>query len=447
MLRTKFFKFRTHLKLVSHNFKTIMKQTTKVGVVFGYSEMHKHSFDTTIQSFLKNNYFQKDVHVKWNLVLTASEYEKKMSEAQLTNDELDSIILYPLTGGTENLLRKFVADHFAKNKRKPIIVYCNELNNSIASAIELREYFRDQLLIPSKLCSSFDEMNAVLENWKKDKELLDMFLGLKLGLIGEISSWLINEESTFRYPYITIPMSKFHQRYEETSDEEGYNAIKHVVEKSKKTTPSKDALTIAGRAYVALRKLVEEYQLDGFSIGCFKLIGSIKGTPCLALALFNALETGASCEGELNALLPMVILRKVYGKKRDISASAFMGNIANYTDDTITIAHCTAPLLANFNLKSHFESDTGVGVQVSLPTKTKASLMKMKGRKVMLTNVEVVAEEDNPHKCRTQLRLKVNNAKDFIDKTLGNHHLLVYKDAEQLKELFEKLGFDVFLHQ
>jgi L-fucose isomerase-like protein len=87
----------------------------------------------------------------------------------------------------------------------------------------------------------------------------------------------------------------------------------------------------------------------------------------------------------------------------------------------------------------------GVGVEVFLP-KEKASLLKIKGRKAVVAGVEVKERERNEQRCRTQLKLKVEEAKDFIDGTLGNHHLLAYVDSEELADLLSELGFEVMLY-
>jgi L-fucose isomerase-like protein len=135
----------------------------------------------------------------------------------------------------------------------------------------------------------------------------------------------------------------------------------------------------------------------------------------------------------------MALIRKFFDKP------AFMGNIADYGDDHIILAHCTAPLIGGYILRSHFESGMGVGVAVSLP-KGKASLLKIRGRKAVVADVEVLEQEMSEHRCRTQMKLKITEAKDFIDGTLGNHHLLAYVDSEELADLLSELGFEVMLY-
>ena len=101
--------------------------------------------------------------------------------------------------------------------------------------------------------------------------------------------------------------------------------------------------------------------------------------------------------------------------------------------------------MGRYVLRTHFESGTGVGVAVELP-KGRASLLKIRGRKAVVTGVEVMGVEKSENRCRTQVRLRVEEAKDFIDGTIGNHHLLIYVDSEELADLLSELGFEVMLY-
>ena len=401
----------------------------KVGVVFGISELaDPKMFENKSSKFLMA--IAKDFEVMGGVFLSEKSEFKSMKE-EIDFNEADVLVLYPLTGGTENALKEFTI------YRKPIVLFGDSFNNSIAAAVELREYFRDNL-IPATLVKDLDSLKAALLGYEDMKELFEKFLKMRLGLIGRTSPWLINER--FERPYVHISLKKFYEYYDATTEAEGWRAVKEIVAKAKKIEePHREDLIKAGRIYVALKRIVEDYRLDGFTIGCFDLIGKIKGTPCLALAMFNAQGIPAACEGELNSLLGMVIARRFFNKP------AFMGNIADYSENHIILAHCTAPLISSYVIRSHFESGMGVGVAVKLP-KGKASLLKIRGRKAVVAGVEVIEQEKSEYRCRTQLRLKVEEAGDFIDGTLGNHHLLIYADSEELADLLSELGFEVMLY-
>lgn len=397
----------------------------KVGVVFGISELaNPKAFEKKTSEFLMK--LANEFEIEGGVFVSS-----KSETREVDFKDVDVIVLYPLTGGTENPLKEFAY------YRKPIILFGDPFNNSIAAAIELREYFRERL-IPATLVKSFDELKAAILGYEDMGEILGKFLNLRLGLIGRTSVWLINEK--FELPYVHISLKKFYEYYESTTEAEGWKVVEEIIAKAKEVKePQREDLVKAGRIYVALKKIVEDYNLDGFAIGCFEMLTKLKATPCLSLAIFNAEGIPAACEGELNSLLGMALIRKFFDKP------AFMGNIADYGDDHIILAHCTAPLIGGYILRSHFESGMGVGVAVSLP-KGKASLLKIRGRKAVVADVEVLEQEMSEHRCRTQMKLKITEAKDFIDGTLGNHHLLAYVDSEELADLLSELGFEVMLY-
>lgn len=397
----------------------------KVGVAFGISELaNPKAFEKKASEFLMR--LANEFEIEGGAFVSS-----KSETREVDFKDVDVIVLYPLTGGTENALKEFAY------YRKPVILFGDSFNNSIAAAIELREYFRDRL-IPATLVKSFDELKAAILGYEDMGEILGKFLNLRLGLIGRTSVWLINEK--FELPYVHISLKKFYEYYESTTEAEGWKVVEEIIAKAKEIKePQREDLVKAGRIYVALKKIVEDYNLDGFAIGCFEMLTKLKATPCLSLAIFNAEGIPAACEGELNSLLGMALIRKFFDKP------AFMGNIADYGDDHIILAHCTAPLIGGYILRSHFESGMGVGVAVSLP-KGKASLLKIRGRKAVVADVEVLEQEMSEHRCRTQMKLKIMEAKDFIDGTLGNHHLLAYVDSEELADLLSELGFEVMLY-
>ncbi|ASJ01849.1 hypothetical protein A3L09_00525 [Thermococcus profundus] len=401
----------------------------KVGVVFGVSELADPSaFEKKASDFLTA--LAREFEIMGGVFVSKKADFKGIKE-EVDFNEADVLLIYPLTGGTENGLKEFAV------YRKPVVIYGDPFNNSIAAGIELREYFRERLL-PAVLVNSMEELKAALLGYEDMMEIFEKFLRVRLGLIGRVSPWLINER--FELPYVHISLKKFYEYYGGVTEEEGWKAVEDVVSRAKEIRePDRKELTKAGKVYVALKRIVEDYKLDGFTIGCFDLIGKINTTPCLALAMFNAEGIPAACEGELNSLLGMVIARRFFNKP------AFMGNIADYGEDYVILAHCTAPLIGRYILRTHFESGTGVGVAVELP-KGRASLLKIRGRKAVVAGVEVVGIEKSEQRCRTQLKLRIEEAGDFIDGTIGNHHLLIYADSEELADLLSELGFEVMLY-
>jgi L-fucose isomerase-like protein len=201
-------------------------------------------------------------------------------------------------------------------------------------------------------------------------------------------------------------------------------------------------LSQAGRIYVALKQLATKYDLCGFTIGCFDLIADIDGTPCVALSLLNEDGIVVSCEGELDSFLGMAITANF------LESPSFMANLADYDDNSILFAHCTAPLgIGDVVIRSHFESGTGLGLEVHMPADRPATVFKIRGRQALVAQGHVREWQNAENRCRTQLVMEIDGARQFVDAALGNHHLIVYEDAKGVAELLEALGFDVGLFQ
>ena len=99
----------------------------------------------------------------------------------------------------------------------------------------------------------------------------------------------------------------------------------------------KKAYPGATRIYHALQVLVERHQLGAFTLRCFDLLSSVGNTGCLALASFNSDGIPASCEGDVPALLSMMICQALTG------VTGFQANPAALMWKTARCSSPTAP--------------------------------------------------------------------------------------------------------
>lgn len=402
-----------------------------IGLFFAKSKLA--AFSPALQSLVQQ--------VTEKLSETCNLHFAVQADSQLqpeTHQNIDALCLFPLTGGTEQVLQ-----NVAQEWRKPIVLYGNESRNSMASAIELREYLRDRL-VPTKLVNTVPDAMKSFHFFAQHQSTLNEFANLKLGLVGEISPWLINER--FLFPYEQVPMSSFLQTYHQVSNEVAWSHVERVVQNaSERPTIEKDDLVKAGKSYVALKKIVQQRQWHGFTMGCFDLLDELRSTPCLAVSLFNSdpAMSAAGCEGELNSLLALVIL------KRFFQAPVFMANFVdmNLQQNQIRVAHCTAPLVhaqQPYKLVTHFESNQGVSFDTQMPFNAPVSVLKIKGRRAILTSALALPPAQHSElQCRTQMRLQMNKVEPFVEQTFGNHHIISYVDTDQLQHLLELLQFDV----
>ncbi len=151
----------------------------KVGLVFGVSELASpEAFRGEAANFVR--VLEPDFDVVGGGEIIQSRSDFRNLKEKINFNDVDALVLFPLTGGTEGFLKEFSVF------RRPTVFYGNPFNNSLAAAIELREYFRDRL-IPSTVVKSSEELKAALLAYDDMKDVLDRFLRARIGLIGRVS--------------------------------------------------------------------------------------------------------------------------------------------------------------------------------------------------------------------------------------------------------------------
>ena len=159
------------------------------------------------------------------------------------------------------------------------------------------------------------------------------------------------------------------------------------------------------------------------TIRCFDIVKACGTTSCLALALLNDEGIVAGCEGDMQTLMSMLLVKKICG------AEAFMANPSLLTETTTMLAHCTIPLnmCDDLTIRSHFESGIGVAVQGVLPL-TDYTIFKWGGPKLdryFVAEAQAVETPYSNHFCRTQITLNVDLRPYLLKHSIGNHHVII----------------------
>jgi L-fucose isomerase-like protein len=208
--------------------------------------------------------------------------------------------------------------------------------------------------------------------------------------------------------------------------------------------PDSDTLAGALALYRALRGLVDRHRLDAVTVRCFDLLGPVSNTGCLALSLLNDEGVTAACEGDLPALLTMMVLARLTGRP------VFMANPSDLDEaaGTVTFAHCSVPLglVGAFRLRSHFESGVGVGLEgrfePGVVTVARIGGRDLRQAEVFRGQVQASGPGRREDLCRTQVTLAVGRAvvRRLLEAPLGNHHLIVPGDhAEAVLDCLERV--------
>ena len=317
----------------------------------------------------------------------------------------------------------------------PFYLLTSGKSNSLAASMEILSYLQQQGLHGEIIHGSpayVSQRIRLLETVGNARRRLQ---GTRLGIIGKPSDWLIS--STFDrvavrdrlgIDLIDIPMSE----------------LIDAIAVGAGPVPARNEGPVPGgnTIYEALKGIVEKHSLQGFTLRCFDLLTAVKDTGCLALAKLNAEGLVAGCEGDVPAMLSMMITRELTG------VSGFQANPAFIDTEKgeMVFAHCTIPLdmVERYELNTHFESGIGVAIR-GFMKEGDVTIFKVSGdmKRSFIAEGQLVRNETKPDLCRTQQRIRLLNACTtsialgglpavtpcqadyFLTQPIGNHHIIM----------------------
>ena len=395
-----------------------------IGVYFIKSNINKGKFEDTI-----NNIIGKLENSEFKVENQGLISEKK----QIKGLGSDLYLLVILTGGTENLIKEF------EKFDTPVILRTNSDGNSLPSAIEAREYLRGK--IPLEIIHE----DPTLQESIMDEELEEMRKKLKgdIASIGGSSNWLIASEvkkerlKDFGINIEHISAEKMIKRINNT--EVNPKKANEVIQRSEnlKNEISDEKVEETTKIYEALKELAEKRNLNAITVRCIDLIEEVGTTFCLPLSLLNDDGIIAGCEGDPRSLMGM-ILGKIVSQK-----PTYMGNLADYDKETITLSHCTIPLdiTDNFTLTTHYETDSGVAIKGNIKQKKVTVFGLDKDlRNAVITEGTIIGTEENKEMCRTQLKISVENAPKFMERAFGNHQIVTFAQKNKVEKFLNYIG-------
>lgn len=322
-------------------------------------------------------------------------------------------VIYVRTGGTEGIFRALALEG-------DIRLLTSGRNNSLAAAMEILSYVnshggRGEILhgeagaIASRLRSGFAAGPDASE-WIRPLPDIDLG-GARLGVIGRPSDWLVSSDVDYASAARKLGV--------EPVDIDIAELIENV------RSHSCDLRSFAGSEaiHAELLAMAAHYRLSGLTLRCFDLLDTLGNTGCLALARLNAAGIPSSCEGDIPALLSMMVAQKLSG------CPGFQCNLSRITGDELLFAHCTVPLtmVKSFAYDTHFESGIGTAIRGELPLGP-VTIFKIApdlGRCALIP-AELVRNQSEPGLCRTQVVLKAPGAAPyFLTSSLANHHIIV----------------------
>ena len=320
-------------------------------------------------------------------------------------------LIYVRTGGTEGIFLKLLPELRAKSNR-PFYLLTSGKSNSLAASMEILSYLRQHNIQGEIIHGSFGYIAHRIYLLQKVEEAHRLLNGARLGIIGKPSDWLISS----------------HADKEQVKAKLGIELVDVPMESMYKSND----------IYESLKSVIAEYHLQGFTLRCFDLLTTLKNTGCLALAKLNADGYVAGCEGDVPAMLAMMIVRALFG------ISGFQANPSNINPDTgeMLFAHCTIPLnmVERYELDTHFESGIGVGIRGYMK-EGPVTIFKVSGdlTRHFVAEGRLVCNQSKPDLCRTQQVIQLKDKSQvqyFLTNPIGNHHIIMPEHHQELIEQF-----------
>ena len=324
-------------------------------------------------------------------------------------------LIYVRTGGTEGIFKRLLPELQAKSRR-PFYLLTSGKSNSLAASMEILSYLRQNGIQGEIIHGSAEYIGRRIALLAKVEDARRQLDGVKLGIIGKPSDWLISS----------------HADKDAVRQQLGIELTDIAMQELF------DAVEANGDIYEALKVIISQHQLQGFTLRCFDLLSTVKDTGCMPLARLNAEGYVAGCEGDVPAMLSMMIVRSLAG------VSGFQANPAHINPETgeMLFAHCTIPLnmVERYELDTHFESGIGTGIRGFMKPGP-VTIFKVSGdlSRRFIAEGELIENQSKPDLCRTQQLIRLSDKSQtsyFLTNPIGNHHIIL---PGHLKELLERM--------
>lgn len=334
-------------------------------------------------------------------------------------------LIYVRTGGAEGIFKSLLPEMLAKGVDRYYLLTSGK-SNSLAASLEILSYLRQQGLQGEVLHGSDAYVAERIRVLEKVQDARARLKDMRIGVIGQPSDWLIASQADPMALVDRLGIRMVEVPMEELLMEIGRAEGSPAPEEQEMPAKVRDAYPGAVKIYNALKVLVGQYGLNAFTLRCFDLLTTVSNTGCLALSCFNSEGIPASCEGDVPALLSMMISHALTG------LTGFQANPAQIDVETgrMLFAHCTIPfnMVADWQFDTHFESGIGVGIHGIFP-EGPVTVFKVSGdlKRHFIAEGELLGNEYGQNLCRTQVRLQLSpeDARYFLTNPIGNHHIIL----------------------
>ncbi|OPL08012.1 MAG: hypothetical protein AVO33_02755 [delta proteobacterium ML8_F1] len=360
----------------------------------------------------------------------------ELGNADVTHlQEGEPLYVFVPSGGTENEFKKIFSGIAG-----PVFLITTGQANSLAASMEILSFIKKMGGRGEILHGSHEALARRINMLERVMKTKSRLAKGRLGAVGMPSDWLIASEADYasvkEATGLTLVDISMEELLEEI-DKATYPETPLVRELLDKHYFAKD-MTTSLNIYGALKRLVEKYELDGFTLRCFDLLDKVHGTGCLALGILNSEGIFAGCEGDMPALVSMMVLGTLSEKP------VFQANPSRFSDDReqVILAHCSVPfgMIDSYRLTTHYESGIGVGIDGEIP-RGEITIFKASATldRYFVEKAAIVKNLHEGNLCRTQIEVACPTCYDFfMNRPIGNHQLIVVGDFKETVEEFFK---------
>lgn len=254
---------------------------------------------------------------------------------------------------------------------------------------------------------------------------------------------------------VLVPQERFNELLEQVDEAKARAEADVWTRQAKRVVePAGDDVLRAARVSLALDRLIEDEKADSLAVGtCMGWLS--RGFPCLGFTRLRDRGIPASCEGDMDSLLTMMLFHYAF------EIPGFQGNSTFDTSkNMVWTAHCVGPLrmdgyqaeAAPYLLRSHSEIGGGAVPEIQYRIGQKITRAKMVNLDTLLISTGTIraVPEQSTRACRTQIVTEVGDAAKMVRNWGGGvlqgdmmtllHRVVFYgdhsKNARHLADLF-----------
>lgn len=330
----------------------------------------------------------------------------------------------------------------------PITLLTDGTNNSLAAALEISAWIRTRDMKMKIIHGTAEDMTRQTLIHHQAFAAKRSLKGKRIGVVGTPASWLVASHVDYLLAgqrwgvnYVDIPVEDVKKNFYDANGNEIEAEASDFATRVKafQDTTSEDMLR-AMRLYKAIKGIRVKHRLDAVTVSCFTLLQTLKTTGCLALSLLNDEGIPAGCEGDLQSIMTLLMVKELTGRPGFIANPSFVDREHN----EVLLAHCSIPttMTDEFIIRNHFESGNGIAIQ-GIMHQGDVTLFKCGGEcldEYFLSAGYLTENTNLVTCCRTQVKVRLDNPVSyFLQNPLGNHHILIKGNhTEAIQEFMEQ---------